>query len=116
MSESTAKLPQTKHPFPAITVGRYGGGTRALVGFNKHCAPLLEGVQAVRVSLTPNYVVLTPASRGSDKAISLRFRREGRLAQINMPVLMQMVKVKPGARKLLRYKDGFAFSRYETLE
>ena len=85
------------------------------VSFNKACRELLG--EAVRWFTTSEYVIGLPANRGDKNAFSLKTTASGacmRSAYIPA-VLRREKKIGIGYYKLYKYKNGFAFKRYEQI-
>ena len=98
--------------FPVATVG---GET---IYFNIHSAPLLG--DAIRWLSTPEYIIGLPAPRGTKNAFNVNITKhtkngtESFLARFP-DVMKYEKKVQAGYYKLYRYKNGFAFKRYERI-
>lgn len=105
-----------RYPFPAVTVGVQGSAKQAQISFNRYCTPILNDIDAFAIRFTPNYIVFTPACAASQRAVACRRHPRTGRRQLGIPAALRAMKLKPGARKLLRCKDGFAISRYEILE
>lgn len=98
--------------FPVATVG---GKT---IYFNIHSAPLLG--DAIRWLSTPEYIIGLPAARGTKNAFNIstsKHRKHGaEYFTARFPdALKYEKKIQPGYYKLYRYKNGFAFKRYERI-
>ena len=106
---------QNIYKFP--TVGVYG----TTLGFNIAAYPLLDGWTHICFYTTPEYVIMTKASKNERNAFALRryFAREstGYCNQnVTIPADLKEKKLRHGVYKLYKCKQGLAFKRYEPLE
>ena len=98
--------------FPVVRLGN----TRAI--FNKHCAPLMK--DSVRWFVSSDYVIGVPAPRGGRNTFNVRlhFGKDGQqtFADAHFPAMLRKEKkVAAGYYKILKFRDGFAFKRYEPM-
>lgn len=98
--------------FPVATVGE------KTIYFNIHSAPLLG--DAIRWLSTPEYIIGLPAARGTKNAFNVNSTKHTssgtRTFLARFPDVMKYEKkIQPGYYKLYRYKNGFAFKRYERI-
>jgi len=101
-----------KFSYPAVHFGRS-------VVFNGEAEKAgLIGGEAIRWFVATDYIIGLPAKRDSENAFSLRLTgRKGKSKGTSFPIaLLREKKLTPGYYKLLKYKNGFAFKRYEPLE
>ena len=89
-------------PFPAVTLGD------RMVYFNARAAKLMTGWTRVSIGITPEYIVILPAT-GENHSIPLQKHKPN--PQLVPPVALTSRQPQRGTYKLLRYKDGFAFRR-----
>lgn len=100
-----------RFPFPAVTIH----GTT--IYFNRFCTSLLG--QVVRWYMTGDYVIGLPPQKGDATVdvFAIRFHGPGKGARTTFPMAMRSGKrVREGAYKVYKYKDGLAFKRHEPLE
>lgn len=100
-----------RFPFPAVTVH----GTS--IYFNRFCTSLLG--KAIRWYLTGDYVIGLPPQKGDTTVdvFAIRFQGPGKGARTTFPIAMRSGKrVREGAYKVYKYKNGLAFKRHEPLE
>ena len=69
----------------------------------------------IRWGVTTNYIIGLPASKGDKDAYSAR-GKDGAVTAYFPSALKNEKKLKEGWYKLYKYKDGFAFKRYEPIE
>ena len=96
--------------FPAMHVGD-GQCT-----FNRFCAPLLG--EYVQWFTTPEYVIGLPAKKGERNAFKVQGTIvTGRCINTTFPIVLKTEKkIMSGYYKIYKYKNGFAFKRYEQLD
>jgi hypothetical protein len=94
--------------FPAVSI------SAGWLYFNKYCLPLLG--QAVEWFFTDEYVIGLPAKKGmvNAYAITVPANKNARVTSLN--AAMRNKGIKNGVYKVYKYKDGFAFKRYEPLK
>lgn len=99
-----------RYPFPAITITPYN------IIFNLLCNSFLDDVEFIRISTSPNYVVLQPSVTTSPTSFKLggRNTRSGNRA-LTIPAALKEKKLQRGNYKLYKMNDGWAFKRYEPL-
>lgn len=100
-----------KFKFPVVHIG-----TR--VSFNRYCEPFLK--DAIRWFVSTEYVIGVPAPRSGKNTfgVFVCFNEGGSLTQAytHFPIALRTEKkIKKGYYKLLKFKDGFAFKRYEPI-
>ena len=103
-------LRSPKFNFPAITVGK------ERIYFNRSCAPFLK--DAVKWFASTDYIVGVPAKRSGKNSFAITNKKIGDCLfySATFPVALKMEKkLQPGCYKLYKYKDGFAFKRYEPI-
>lgn len=83
--------------------------------FNTYASRHLRGVEAVCWFTTSEFVVFFPTTKDDPRGYSLRPNNGSSLATRFPSALRGSKKLKSGAYKLLKYKNGFAFKRYEPL-
>ena len=93
--------------FPVI------GISQQAVFFNRYAVDMVP--PRIKWFTTSEYVIGIPAARDDrDGYITRKVWNE---VVVHFPVpLRKQKKIKPGHYKLYKYKDGFAFKRYEQLE
>lgn len=77
--------------------------------FNKSAANLLN--RYVKWYTTADYVIAIPNSKADKNTYLINMK--ARMSSV--PAILRSKKVKNGTYKLYKYKDGFAFKRYEQL-
>lgn len=98
-----------KWDFPVVYFGN------SHVYFNKISDRFLAG-NAVRWFASSEYIVGLPAKDNSNNAFTLRKNKTTGVTYTAFPsVLRKEKKLQDGHYKLLKYKDGFAFKRYEQI-
>ena len=112
--EEIQKLASFSHfDFPAIYFS-------SIVFFNKASKPFVKEIEAIKWFVTSEYVIFLPAKRGERNSflITTCGRNSGEKYYIaRFPsVLRDEKKLKCGVYKLMKYKNGFAFKRYEPIE
>ena len=75
----------------------------------------VEDVQFVKFRTSTEYVVIVPTEEKTRTAFKLGTYTNGAKA-IAYPTNLKGCKIKRGVYKLYKYKDGFAFKRYEPLK
>lgn len=68
-----------------------------------------------RIAVTSDYVILLPASGKSPTSFAL-LRHKGGFVTMYIPAELKEKKLIRGCRRMFKYKDGYAFPRYEVLE
>lgn len=112
LEEIAKAFRSSKYDFPTISIG-----TRAIY-FNNYCSPLMEGKDAVKWFASTDYIIGIPAKQLENNAFAIREERykNVRVYLAHFPArLKKEKKIQPGCYKLYKYKDGFAFKRYEPL-
>ena len=87
--------------------------------FNRPARELLEnaGAKALRYYTSTNYVIIEPQTTKSFGAFAAPNWKNTNGASVTLPsVLVNEKKIRAGYYKLYRYKDGFAFKRYEPID
>ena len=112
LEEITKMFRNSKYDFPTISVGT------STIYFNTYCSPLLEGKGAVKWFASTAYIIGIPVKNLENNAFTIVKQTHkncgGYLAHFPAK-LKQEKKIQPGYYKLYKYKDGFAFKRYEPL-
>lgn len=105
--ELISKTRNSKFDFPVI------GISQQAVFFNRYAVDMVP--PRIKWFTTSEYVIGIPAARDDrDGYITRKVWNE---VVVHFPVpLRKQKKIKPGHYKLYKYKDGFAFKRYEQLE
>ena len=98
----------SKYSFPTVTL------LEDRFYFNIQAQPHMKDIDFLTISTAVDYIVLMPAHM--DSAVSFRLLRRGGWAFMTYPVGLHGAKIKRGVYKLYKYKNGFAFKRYEPLE
>jgi hypothetical protein len=108
--EEIEKTFGSKFSYPVVHFGR-------TVVFNREADKAGLVGEAIRWFVATDYIVGLPAKRDSENAFSLKpTKRDCKSKFACFPVaLFREKKVAPGYYKLLKYKDGFAFKRYEPI-
>ena len=78
--------------------------------FNKSAADLLS--RYVKWYTTADYVIAIPNSKVDKNTYLINMKAR----MSNIPSTLRSKKIKNGTYKLYKYKDGFAFKRYEPIE
>lgn len=113
--EEVIKYDLAEYGFPVI---RLRGRS---VGFNIAAFPLLDGVRAVRWFTTPEYVIGIPADPEGKNAYMVQktYNKENDknayVAAAFPAPLKHEKKIQEGYYRLYKYKNGFAFKRYERI-
>lgn len=81
--------------------------------FNSECAPLVP--ENIKWAVSTNYVVGLPGKNEEKNTFRTRKRFDVTCAFFPS-VLKNEKKLQDGYYKIYKYKDGFAFKRYEQLE
>lgn len=95
--------------FPTVTLS-------TTVYFNIAADPFIPDY--IKWSVTPNYVVITPAKKSDLNSYPTRKSRSGGAGKATTApaTLTKEKRVKDGTYRLYKYKNGLAFKRYESLE
>lgn len=99
-----------RYPFPVVTISTQN------IMFNLACNSFLSDVAFIRISTSPNYVVLQPADKAS--ATNFKLGRQSKTysnRSMTIPAALREKKIQRGNYKLYKAKDGWAFKRYEPL-
>lgn len=90
----------------------------ALVTFNARAGKAGIIGEAIKWFVTPEYVIGLKAKKCSENAYAVRKNAANfNCSSAAFPVkLKEEKKLQSGYYKLLKYKDGFAFKRYEPIE
>ena len=99
----------SEYPFPTITLSSPN------LFFNRAAGKYLKDVQFVKFRTSTEYVVIVPTEEKTKTAFKLGTYTNGAKA-IAYPANLKGCKIKRGVYKLYKYKDGFAFKRYEPLK
>lgn len=102
-------LNASKYSFPTITVGEQ------TLYFNTAFAKYLKGAKYVNFRISTEYIVIHESEEKSKYSFRLGKFGNGAFGCIH-PSNMKEKKIKRGVYKIYRFKDGFAFKRYEPLE
>lgn len=96
--------------YPVITIGE------KTIYFNRFAEHLLK--DAVRWATAGEYVIGLPCDRKASNAFAARKPATGAPGKIAVfpSALRDEKKIQPGTYKLYKYKDGFAFKRYEPIK
>lgn len=104
---------ESQFDYPVVYVG-------SVLYFNKASSVFMNGVQAIKWFVTPEYVVGIPARKGTHNSFLITKtdnKSGGSIYYARFPVsLREEKKLKQGIYKLLKCKNGFAFRRYEPIE
>ena len=106
-----------KYQFPVVHLSIVDGNSRNYqMVFNKHATQLVPDY--IKWFVSTNYVIGLPVSKDSKNAFkSWQSNRQSYNKSTTVPsALVREKKIKPGDYKIYKYKDGFAFKRYEQLE
>lgn len=96
----------------SFPVAHFGKG----VYFNIPSLAVLGGVKYVRWYATTEYVICLPTSESDPLAFSLCTAHNSAGLLGRFPAMLAHdKKLKPGNYRLLKYKNGVAFKRYEQL-
>lgn len=95
--------------FPVISVGGHH------MYFNSISSDLIKDVKYVTIQTSPSYVIIRPAARLSTNAFTLTNTNTSVRAVV-IPASLEEKKLKKAVYKLYKYKDGWAFKRYEPIE
>ena len=111
--EEIVKANLSKYDYPVVHLS-------CSVMFNRHCASILEGMEAVKFFVSPQYVVALPAKTGDRNSYAIRYpgRNSGNSRSISTTFPAQLryeKKLQTGYYRLYKYKNGFAFKRYEPI-
>lgn len=107
--EEIEKLYGSKFKYPVVHIGN-----SAVFNARAERAGIVG--EAVKWFVTPEYVIGIPAKKNSTNAFSA-YKTNYNGASVRFPsMLRDEKKVATGYYKLLKYKNGFAFKRYEPLE
>lgn len=98
-----------KYEFPTITLGEY------TLYFNAAFSKFFEDVEYVKFKASTEYVLIEPAKK-RDRSTFRVNRWTHAMRGTAYPANLKEKKIKRGIYKIYRYKDGFAFKRYEPLE
>ena len=102
-----------KFDFPVIYFGK------ETCYFNKRAYEQLRIPRSINWFVSPEYVLALPAPENSKNAykINVVSTKSNSCRLGTFPhKLANEKKLRPGYYKLLKYKDGFAFKRYEQIE
>lgn len=107
--EEIQKLANFSHfDFPAIYFS-------SIVFFNKASKPFVKEIEAIKWFVTSEYVIFLPAKKGERNSFLITTNEKYYYARFPS-MLRDEKKLKCGVYKLLKYKNGFAFKRYEPIE
>ena len=95
-------------PFPAITISSNN------IYFNMASSEFIP--EYVKWFSTSTLIIGLPSDKNDKHAFHVKTYKSQRLNSTRYPSLMQDKKIAKGTYKLYKYKDGFAFKRYEPLE
>lgn len=100
----------SRYAFPVVSVHGHQ------MFFNMHFSKLVAGIEYIRISTSPNYVVFQPAKSLSPSSFKLGkpTNYNGRACVI--PAALKEKKIAHGVYKIYKFNDGWAFKRYEPLE
>lgn len=97
----------TTLPFPAVVV------TKHTIYFNRHASSIVP--QYIEWATTTNYIIGMPTSESNANAYKIK--HYGRGCSAAFPAtLRNEKKLQTGVFKIYKYKNGFAFSRYEQVK
>ena len=98
----------TELDYPAVSI------SSGWLYFNKYCLPLIG--PAVEWFINDKYVVGLPAKKGAANsyAMTIPARKNARITSLN--IAMRQKGIKDGVYRVYKYKDGFAFKRYEPIK
>lgn len=100
-----------RYPFPVVTISTQN------IMFNIACNSLLSDVAFIRISTSPNYVVLQPADKAS--ATNFKLGHQNKIysnRSMALPAALREKKIQRGNYKLYKVNNGWAFKRYEPLK
>lgn len=106
-----------KYQFPVAHLIIVDGNNRNFqMQFNRVASPLVPDY--IKWFVSTNYVIGLPAHKdGTDVFKSWPTTRRSNNKTTTVPsALVREKKIKPGNYKIYKYKNGFAFKRYELLE
>lgn len=96
--------------YPVITIGE------KTIYFNKLSECLVK--DAVRWATAGEYVIGLPCDKSANNAFTIRKAPHNAAGKIAVfpSALRDGKKIQPGTYKLYKFKDGFAFKRYEPIK
>lgn len=99
-----------KFPYPVALVGE------TAIGFNRYASPIVP--KAIKWFCTGEYIIGLPGDKGDRDSFLSHFvdRTRSACKSTAFPADMKAKKVKKGYYKVYKFKNGFAFKRYEPLE
>lgn len=106
--EEIEKLFGSKFGYPVVHIGN-------IAVFNSKAERAGIIGDAIKWFITPEYVIGVPAKKNSENAFSV-YKTNFHCASVKFPsILRDEKKVATGYYKLFKYKNGFAFKRYEPM-
>ena len=96
--------------FPAISLGD------RWVSMNRHAIDSGIVPDFIKWFVTTDYVIGLPGKQNEPNAFKVSKRSDSNLVAFFPTVLKREKKLKPGVYKLMKYKNGFAFKRYEPVD
>ena len=113
--EEIIKQKLAQYDYPVIHFSTSG------VLFNKPCNAFLQGIETIKWFVSSEYIVALPANAGERNAYSLHqtgSKKHGnRSSAASFPAqLRNEKKLHMGYYRLYKYKNGFAFKRYEPID
>jgi hypothetical protein len=96
--------------FPAVTIGNSGRLYLNIVtdGF--------LDCDRVKYFTTPEYIIILPATKEDRDAFFIRTETKRKGRSMALPVALVEKKIKPGIRKMYKYKNGICFKRYKLCD
>ena len=81
--------------------------------FNQSAAAIIP--KFIKWLTTPEYIIGLPTTEDDKNAYSGNNRSEGGVTAA-IPAMIKAKKPKKGVYKVMKFRDGFAFKRYEPIE
>lgn len=98
------------YQFPAVFVGESG------IWFNYFASPIVPNL--IKWFSTGEYIIGLPGGEGERDCFKTHYVDKAKCSckATTFPADMKSKKIKKGYYKVYKFKDGFAFKRYEPLE
>lgn len=97
-------------PYPAVHIG-----TKSMY-FNRAFHRIIpEGQRNVKFYTSSEYVIISLTQNDDENTFHLNRDYEKHSTAINMPALLREKKIRKGAYKIYKCKQGYAFKRYEPV-
>lgn len=100
-----------KYEYPVVYVGNY------TIYFNRFFGKLIKkNTNRIKYFTTPQYVIITEIDGEKVKDTFKLLNSSYETYITTYPSLLREKKIRKGAYKIYRCKQGFAFNRYEPIE